>query len=63
VQRGQAKRPSSLSIGRGRGGTGGGTARDWEGVGGGDCVSVPGGGGIPQFRQGGTADVGEKFDG
>ena len=26
-------------------------------------MSVPAGGGIPQFRQGGTANVGEKLDG
>ena len=57
VHRGQGNSPSDAICGVARGG---GANVDGDGAGG---LRVPGGGGIPQFKQGETADVVEKFEG
>jgi len=63
VHLGQGKRPSDVTGGA----SGGGRKGNWEGS---KCgwrgdsgLSVPAGGGIPQFRHGGIGDVGEKLEG
>jgi hypothetical protein len=62
VHLGQGKRPFAIT-----GGVGARRKGNWEGV---KCgwrgdsgLSVPAGGGIPQFRHGGIGDVGEKLEG
>jgi hypothetical protein len=64
VHRGQGNSPESDTTwagGAGSAGGGRGDSRAGEGDG---RVRVPGGGGMPQFKQGGTIDVvGEKLEG
>lgn len=79
MHRGQGNSPESDSTGAGGGGSAGGGLGDSRAGGGGSAgggrgdsragegggrVRVPGGGGMPQFKQGGTVDVvGEKLEG
>jgi len=64
VHRGQGKRPSFATPGTGRTlMTGGESLAGGRRGDGGGSVRLPGGGGMPQLRHGGTGEVTEKFDG